>query len=117
MPSVTVTEGQTVTVSHTMEALGGNQPVRKNTEVKPSLDRKQNINVTGVVRGSNGEPLMAVAILVKGTNKGTTTDINGEFYITAQTDDIIEFAYIGYKTQRIPVEGRRSISVVMKKDE
>ena len=117
MTSVTVTEGQTVTVSHTMEALGGSQPVRKKTEVKPSQDRKQNINVTGVVRDSNGEPIIAVTILVKGTNKGTTTDINGEFYIAAQTDDIIEFAYIGYKTQRIPVEGRRSISVVMKKDE
>ena len=115
--SVTITEGQVITVSHSLEAAGNSQPVRKETEVKPSQGRKQNINVTGVVRGSNGEPLMGVAILVKGTNKGTITDINGEFYITVQTDDIIEFASIGYKTQRIPVEGRRSISVVMKKDE
>lgn len=115
--SVTVVENQTATVSHTMTAASAGQPVRKKTEVKPSQDRKQNIYVTGVVRDSNGEPLIAVAILVKGTNKGTITDSNGKFYITAQTDDIIELSYIGYKTQRIPVEGRRSISVVMTKDE
>ena len=45
-----------------------------------SLVYAQNTRLKGIVRDSNGEPLVGVAVAVKGTSIGTITDINGNFY-------------------------------------
>ena len=45
----------------------------------PSLYGVENLNVTGKVVDSSGEPLIGVSIKVENKNMGTTTDINGNF--------------------------------------
>ena len=101
---VTINEKQTATVTHTLEAASGSQPVRKT---------EKRFNVTGVVTDSHGEPLIAVSILIKGTDNGAITDADGKFSISVQADDTIEFHYIGYESQEIAVAGKRSVSVIM----
>lgn len=55
--------------------------------------------VSGVVRDENGEPLIGAFIRVKGTDVAVSTDINGEYKISAKEGDILEISYIGYLTQ------------------
>ncbi|MGB1043479.1 MAG: carboxypeptidase-like regulatory domain-containing protein, partial [Tenacibaculum sp.] len=57
----------------------------------------QEKTISGTVSDSSGT-LPGVSVLVKGTNKGVETDLNGTYSIKAQTGDVLSFSYIGYKT-------------------
>jgi TonB-linked SusC/RagA family outer membrane protein len=57
----------------------------------------QNMAVTGKVTDENGAPLDGVSIKLKGTNKGTQTNKEGAFQISAQTGAVLSFSYLGYK--------------------
>lgn len=62
----------------------------------------QNIVVEGVVEDANdGSTMVGVSILVKGTQKGTVTDINGRYKIETQMGNTLLFSFVGYKTQEI----------------
>src|SRR5690606_14824718 len=80
-------------------------------------NRRLVLNVNGRVVDSNGEPLIGVNILVKGTNKGTTTDFDGQFSLEDIDDQaVLMVSYIGYHSQEISVDGRRDINIVMLED-
>ncbi|CAN5680389.1 TonB-dependent receptor [soil metagenome] len=70
--------------------------------------------VTGTVTGENNIPLSGVAVQVKGTSKGTTTNAQGAFTINAEATDILVFSYIGYELQEVPVAGKAEINVSLK---
>lgn len=75
------------------------------------------IKVTGTVKDQEGETLIGVNVQVKGTNKGTSTDFEGNF----ELDDIdgnavLVFSYIGYQTLEVPVEGRSIIDITLASD-
>jgi TonB-linked SusC/RagA family outer membrane protein len=62
--------------------------------------------VTGTVLAeSNGEPLIGVNILVKGSPLGTMTDLNGVFTVKAKTGETLRVSYIGYEAQNVKVTG------------
>lgn len=73
--------------------------------------------VTGSVKDTNGEPMIGVSVLVDGTNKGTVTDLDGNYTISEVSENgALKFSYIGYAEQLISVAGENSINVVMKDD-
>ncbi len=57
----------------------------------------QDSKVTGVVKDSNGEPLIGVTVKVKGTNQGTVTDLDGRYSVKAPKNATLVFTYVGYK--------------------
>lgn len=61
-----------------------------------SLSALAEINVSGTVKDSTGEPLVGVTVLENGTSKGTSSDIDGNFRITVADGATIRFSYIGY---------------------
>lgn len=69
--------------------------------------------VTGqVIDSQTGEALPGVNILVKGTETGTSTDVNGEYEVTVSSlNGILVFSYVGYQTLEITIEGRATIDV------
>lgn len=71
--------------------------------------------VSGSVSNSSHEPLVGVSVLVKETNAGTTTDVNGRFSIKAAEGQKLEFHYIGHDTKVVVVTGKE-ISVVMQEN-
>ena len=74
----------------------------------------QDIRITGSVSDSYGELLPGVNITIRGTTLGTTTNANGEYSLTVPNDTcVLEFRYIGFKPQEVPVGTRRSIAVIM----
>lgn len=76
----------------------------------------QNNRVSGIVTDSNGEPLIGVNVLVKGTDKGTITDINGSYKIEVISSATLVFKYIGYADKLVDAKQGAVINVVMKED-
>lgn len=82
----------------------------------PMVAFAQSQKVTGTVTDVSGEPLIGVSVIVKGTQFGTQTNIDGEFSINAKQGDVLKFSYIGYKSQEITVAGASTINVVLEDD-
>lgn len=72
----------------------------------------QNSKVTGVVKDANGEPLIGATIMVKGTNRGTATDFDGNFSVNAPQGSTLVVSYIGSKPKEVKVTGS-NLDIVM----
>ena len=79
---------------------------------------QENITVEGNVSaaGENAGPLPYITILVKGTTRGTTTDFDGNYSISAAPDATLVFSYVGFKTKEIAVDGQTQIDVQLEED-
>ncbi len=71
--------------------------------------------VSGVVRdGITEEPLIGVNVVIKDTDKGTVTDIEGRYEIEVfSNDDILVFSYVGYQHREVQVGSRSSLDVIL----
>ena len=58
-----------------------------------------NGRIIGQVVDENGEPMIGVAVVAKGTTNGTITDMDGAFVLDVTNTSTIEFSYVGYLTQ------------------
>ena len=56
-----------------------------------------------VLDHSNDEPLPGVSILVLGTTDGVVTDLEGRFHLQTFEGQMLQFSFLGYKTQEIIV--------------
>lgn len=65
----------------------------------------QEMKVSGVVTDESNATLPGATVLLKGTSKGTTTDADGKFTITAKTGDVLQFSYVGLETKSVTVTG------------
>lgn len=65
--------------------------------VTGSAYAQQEVTITGQVTDANNEPLPGVNVLVKGTNLGTSTDVNGRYAININGNVILIFSMIGFK--------------------
>jgi len=71
----------------------------------------QQFTISGVVKNSeNGDPLPYATIKIKGTTKGTTTNIEGHFTLLKVEGDsvVLEASYIGFYIQEFPVLNNQS---------
>ncbi|MBC6998027.1 TonB-dependent receptor [Cytophaga sp. FL35] len=86
----------------------------KNTVLNSSQIAQSSIS--GTVSDELG-PLAGVTIVIKGTTKGTTTDFDGNYSLEIDNEDaVLTFSYIGYGTQEVAVNGKRTINVLMTED-
>lgn len=75
---------------------------------------QQNKKITGIVRDSNGEPVIGANVSVKGTTNGTITDIDGKFSLEVPAGAVLQVSYIGYVTQEIYIGKTTSFDIVLK---
>ena len=73
--------------------------------------------VKGQITDALGVGLPGVTVMIKGTSKGTVADFEGNYIIEADEDAILQFSFIGFATQEIPINGKSKIDVVLKEDE
>lgn len=72
------------------------------------------IDITGKVTDDKGEALPGVNILLKGSSKGTTTDIKGEFKISVPDNNaVLVFSFVGFQPQEVAVGGKSVLTVTM----
>lgn len=74
------------------------------------------IRVTGTVVNERGETLPGVNILIKGSNRGTVTDIDGHFSLLLPADGKLVFSYIGYLSTERGAVADADITVVLRED-
>lgn len=74
-------------------------------------------SVKGVVSDQDGEPVIGVSVLVKGTTTGAITDAEGQYQLTnVEKNATLVFSYVGMKTEEVPVGGRSVVNVTMQPD-
>ena len=76
-----------------------------------SLIHAQEMEITGTVTDSEGEPLPGVTVVKKGTSSGTVTDIDGNYSLEASRGDVLVYSFIGMETREIEVEAQRVIDI------
>ncbi|MBR1630428.1 MAG: SusC/RagA family TonB-linked outer membrane protein, partial [Paludibacteraceae bacterium] len=75
------------------------------------------IIVRGTVVDDQNEPLIGVNVVVKGTSKGTITDMDGKFSLQInKNSDILVFSYLGYQNVEKQAETKRPMSILMRED-
>ncbi|WP_082161606.1 SusC/RagA family TonB-linked outer membrane protein [Rufibacter radiotolerans] len=76
----------------------------------------QQRTITGTVSDATG-PMVGVSVVVKGTSTGASTDLNGRYSIPVTgTAATLQFTFIGYVTQEIPVGSQSTINVTLAQD-
>lgn len=64
---------------------------------------EQTIQVKGQIVDTNGDPIVGANILVKGTNTGVISDIDGNFNLSANHGATLQVSFIGYKSKEVEV--------------
>lgn len=72
--------------------------------------------VTGTVKSENGETLPGINVVIKGTSKGTSTDVNGKYTLDVPVNAVLVFSGIGFTTQEISIGGRSRLDVTLVSD-
>lgn len=73
----------------------------------------QNIDVKGVVRDRDNEPLPGAAVMIKNSSVGTVTDIDGNYSISVPSDGVLVFTFMGFISKEEPVNGRSVINITL----
>ncbi|MCM4161590.1 SusC/RagA family TonB-linked outer membrane protein [Antarcticibacterium flavum] len=93
----------------TVQAKAANNPLHAGDDYSQQ-------EVRGIVSDQAGIPLPGVTVAVKGKNRGTTTDIDGQYSITIEPNDILIFSFVGFQTFEEPVNGRREMNVRLEEE-
>lgn len=97
-------------------------PSQGSTPAEAAADKQESAierNLNGTVKDERGEPLPGVSVIVKGTGRGTTTDVDGRYSIDIPDDsNTLIFSFVGYLSQEIPVSKERTaLDVLLEVDE
>ena len=85
--------------------------------ISVNLYAQNKITVNGSVQDSNGEALIGVTVLEKGSPQNAVpSDFNGNFSLTVGSNSTLVFSYLGYGTQEVSVNGRTNIRIVLEED-
>jgi len=81
---------------------------------RTTTSSQEKITVKGKIIDDQGEVLPGVSIFIKGTKLGTTTDLDGNFTITTDSNAVLVISYLGYVTQQVAVNNRTQIDIQLK---
>ena len=77
----------------------------------------QTYEINGTITDAAGSPLPGVTIVVKNTNKGASSDFDGNFSIPqVSKGDVLVFSYIGFTTKEIIISDASALNVVLEED-
>ena len=77
-----------------------------------SLTRsQQKVTITGLITDTNGDPMVGVIVMEKGTDNRTSSNSEGRYSIQVATDAILEFRYVGYNNEERKVSKSEMINV------
>lgn len=72
--------------------------------------------VTGKVTDAKQEVIVGATVTVKGLSKGTVTNVEGVFRVSADKNAILVISSVGYKKQEVSVSGRSAINIILADD-
>jgi TonB-linked SusC/RagA family outer membrane protein len=72
----------------------------------------QQRSVAGIITNEDHMPLEGVSVIEKGTNKGTSTDLNGKFELqVSNSTAVLVISYVGYKEKEVSLNNQASIEI------
>lgn len=74
------------------------------------------ITARGSIHDESGAPLPGVSVIVKGTQVGTTTNVNGEFQIRIKKNTTLLFSFVGMKDQERVMASEAPVKITLKMD-
>ncbi|MDB5135641.1 MAG: SusC/RagA family TonB-linked outer membrane protein [Mucilaginibacter sp.] len=77
----------------------------------------QDVTLKGTVTDAQNQPLPGVNVKVTGSTKGTSTDVEGKFSISAPPNASLVFTYVGYASQTVSINGMTVLNVILKGDQ
>lgn len=85
-------------------------------KVKNEVSQQAGRKITGVVKDTDGEPIIGANIKVKGASLGSITDIDGQFTMNVPDKAILVVTYIGYLSQEIATGNKTDFTILMRDD-
>ena len=105
---------ESVSINKTGDNKGAVYIVTKKTKPLEGTAAKGEFKVEGKVVDTKGEPVIGASILIEGTNRGTVTDLDGNFVMPASKNDVLVACYIGMQTTK--VEAAPKVTITMKSE-
>lgn len=81
-----------------------------------NISKTQQIDVKGNITDAGGMPIAGATIIIEGTNRGTTSDFDGNYDIYANSDDVLVVSFLGYKSVKQPINGQTIINIILRPD-
>ena len=102
-----------VPISYTIK--GENQVVLSESGLSDTnADKKKSIE--GVVTDTNDEPVIGANIVIKGSSKGTITDVDGKFVLEVPENAVLQVSYIGYEAQELKIGDKTVLNIRLQED-
>ncbi len=103
-----------ISVIKVLDDLINNENLDKEIEaiIKDALQNE----IKGTIVDSGGIPLAGVNIIIQGTSSGTQSNFDGVYSIQANKASVLEFSYIGFKTQTVTVGDSNTVNITMTED-
>jgi TonB-linked SusC/RagA family outer membrane protein len=79
----------------------------------PVMGQDSGRSISGTVTDSEGSPLPGVNIVVKGTTRGTVTNLDGIYSIVASPDETLQFSFVGYTEQSVIVGSQSVVNIIL----
>eukprot|EP01029_Cantina_marsupialis_P000115 TRINITY_DN1011_c0_g2_i3.p1 TRINITY_DN1011_c0_g2~~TRINITY_DN1011_c0_g2_i3.p1 ORF type:complete len:1136 (-),score=194.61 TRINITY_DN1011_c0_g2_i3:9269-12676(-) len=84
---------------------------------KAEGEQKYPFAISGKVVDASGMGLPGVNVIIKGSNTGTTTNIDGNFKIEiTEAESVLVFSFIGYASKEVPVVGNAAMNIVLQEE-
>ncbi|TAE18332.1 MAG: SusC/RagA family TonB-linked outer membrane protein [Bacteroidetes bacterium] len=73
-------------------------------------------NISGTVKDAKGEGLPGASVVIKGTTRGTSTDVDGKYQISATAGEILVATLTGYKPKEMTVGAEAVVDFSLEED-
>ncbi|QOG00573.1 TonB-dependent receptor [Flavobacterium sp. MDT1-60] len=73
--------------------------------------------VKGTVKDASGLPVPGVNVLIKGSQNGVSTDLDGSYSINTAPGNVLTYSFIGFKKQEITVGSAATVNVVLQEED
>lgn len=78
----------------------------------PTIAQERRVTGT-VISAEDNTPMPGVNVVIRGRTTGTTTDVNGKYFINVPENAILVFTFIGYTTKEVAVGGNTVVDVAL----
>lgn len=80
---------------------------------KPAVAQNLPQTATGRVVCEDGSPIVGASVVVVGTNRGTTSGLNGEFSLDVSPDELVQVSFLGYGTKELPAASLNHATITL----
>lgn len=71
------------------------------SSASPVAAQQERGTIRGTVVDAQGNPIIGASVIVKGTNRGASTDLDGNFALRANANELLVVTYVGYNTEEV----------------